>query len=86
MGFERSVLLMMDEMVKKDNKGIMMSNTLTEVVYNHQGAKISFGVEKTFGEQAEMERDFGMSDYMFMCFAVKKSELEKIVNQNFESN
>ncbi len=86
MNFEKSVLQMMDDMVKKDNKGIMMSNTLTEVVYNHQGAKISFGVETKFGQSAELERDFGLSEYMFMCFAVKKSELEKYVTKKSELN
>jgi hypothetical protein len=83
---EKSVLQIMDDMVKSDNKGIMLSTTLTEVAYNHQGAKVSFGVEKHFGEAAEVERDFGVSDYMFMCFAVKKSEIEKYVTKNSEQN
>lgn len=86
MNFSKSVLEMMDDMVKKDNKGILMSNTLTDVVYNNQGAKISFGVEKHIGEAAQLERDLGLSEYMFMCFAVKKSELEKYVTEGKEQN
>jgi len=82
----RSVLEIMDDMVKNDNKGITMSNILTDVVYNSQGAKISFGMDESFGKQAEAERDSKSSEYMFMCFAVKKSELIKYAEENHQLN
>ena len=72
-----STLSIMDKMVKENNQGIMLSTILTDVRFVKQGAIIGFGVPDEIGKDANVQTIIGSSDYMFMCFAVKKSELEK---------
>jgi hypothetical protein len=72
-----STLSIMDKMVKENNQGVMLSTTITDVRFVKQGAIIGFGVPDEIGKDANTQTIIGSSDYMFMCFAVKKSELEK---------
>lgn len=74
---KESTLSIMDKMVKENNQGVMLSTTITDVKFVNQGAIIGFGVPDEIGKDANMQNIIGTSDYMFMCFAVKKSELEK---------
>lgn len=74
---KESTLSIMDKMVKENNHGVMLSTTITDVRFVKQGAIIGFGVPDEIGKDANVQTIIGNSDYMFMCFAVKKSELEK---------
>jgi hypothetical protein len=74
---KETTLSIMDKMVKENNQGIMLSTTITDVRFVKEGAIIGFGVPSEIGNQANTQQIIGCSDYMFMCFAVKRSELEK---------
>ncbi|MFZ1515358.1 MAG: hypothetical protein WAT21_08170 [Saprospiraceae bacterium] len=74
---KESTLSIMDKMVKENNQGIMLSTTITDVRFVKQGAIIAFGVPEEIGKCANTQIVIGSSDYMFMCFVVKKSEIEK---------
>ena len=74
---KESILLIMDKMVKDNSRGVMLSTTITDVKFVSQGAIIGFGVPDEIGKCANMQTIIGASDYIFMCFAVNKSELEK---------
>jgi hypothetical protein len=74
---KESTLSIMDKMVKENNQNIILASTLVDVRFVKQGAIIGFGVTDEIGKDANMQTIVGSSDYMFMCFAVKRSELEK---------
>ena len=74
---KESTLSIMDKMVKENNQGVMLSTTIIDVRFVKQGAIIGFGVPDEIGKYANTETIIGSSDYMFMFFAVKKSEIEK---------
>lgn len=77
-----STLEVMQRMAEDDNKGIAMSTTKVSVQFKPQGAVIGFGLEKQFGEDFENQLHFGIDgDYIFVCFAIDRKELEKTRNQ-----
>jgi hypothetical protein len=77
MNLEVSNLEVMDRMVKDDNKGILLSTTIVDVKTVPQGKVVGFGVVEEVGKDA-MSQTFGIpGEYMFLCFAVKRSEFEK---------
>lgn len=74
---EESTLLIIDKMVKENNQGVILLTTIADVKFVPHGAIIGFGAPEEIGKYANTQTVIGVSDYMFMCFAVKKSELEK---------
>jgi len=73
-----SHLSVMDKMVKDNNQGIRMSSNICEVKKVSQGIIVGFGIEKVVGDDAMLQYTLGLpGDYMFMCFAVKRSEFEQ---------
>jgi len=73
---EPTALSVMDRMTKDDNQGIKMSKTITDVKDVAQGSIISFGVERNIGKDA-LSKIYGMpGEYMIVCMAVNKKELE----------
>jgi len=73
-----SELSIFDRMVKDDNKGIQMSTTIVKVSDDPRGSIIEFGVEKNIGEDARIQKDFGLpGKYMIFCMAVNRNEYEK---------
>jgi len=81
MGKEISNLSVMDKMVKDNNQGIRMSGNICEVKNVTQGTIIGFGIEKVVGDDAMAQYQLGLpGDYMFMCFAVKRSEFDRTKN------
>jgi len=65
-------------MVKDDNKGIRMSNTIISVSRVPQGSVIGFGVENSIGKDAELQLTGLPGNYMIFCLAVDRTELEKV--------
>ncbi len=75
---EISNILVMDQMVTDDNKGIRMTHNICEVKNVSQGTIIGFGVPKEVGDDAMLQYTLGLpGEYMFMCFCVKRSEFQK---------
>lgn len=73
-----SNLQVMDQMVKDNNIGICLSTTLINADLTSQGIVVGFGVSESIGKDAEFQINSGWpGDYMFLCFAVKRSEFEK---------
>lgn len=72
-----SQLSVMDKMVKDDNKEICVSTTLVNAVPVIQGVVVSFGLGNEIGRDAQIQILGLPGEYMFMCFAVKRSEFEQ---------
>lgn len=74
---EETTLSIMNKMVNENNQGILLSTTIIDVRFIEQGAVIGFGVSNEIGLDANTQTILGGADYLYMCFAVKKSELAK---------
>jgi hypothetical protein len=73
-----SYLSVMDKMITDDNKGIRMSSTLCSVEKVKQGSVIGFGVENPVGDDANAQLLGLPGENMLMCFAIDRSEFDKI--------
>lgn len=74
---EVSQLQVMDRMVKDNNRGICLSTTLVNTVPVPQGIVAGFGLVEEIGRDAQIQTLGLPGEYMFMCFAVKRSEFEQ---------
>lgn len=73
---EVSQLSVMDKMVKDNNRGICLSTTLVSATPAPQGIVAGFGFVEEIGKDAQIQTLGLPGEYMFMCFAVKRSEFE----------
>lgn len=70
-------LEVMNQMVKDNNPGIMLSNTIVDNYSVKQGGVLCFGVTREINDDAEFQRNLGIpGKYMLMCFAVDRSDFE----------
>ena len=74
---EISQLSVMDRMVKDNNRGICLSTTIVNAKPVTQGMVVGFGLVDEIGKDAQIQTLGLAGEYMFMCFAVKRSEFEK---------
>lgn len=65
------------KMAEDNNCGLRMSTTLTGVKEDPRGAIVSFGVEKTDGEDARLQLAGLPNKYMICCFFIDREEFEK---------
>lgn len=74
---EKSVLSIIDQMVKDNNPRVQMSTNLVDVRYKIQGAVVGFGVPEEMGKHCNIELLTGNSEYMFVCFVISRDEMNK---------
>jgi len=79
-------LQVMDKMVREDNKGIALSITLVKAQQVPQGFVVGFGLVDEIGKDAQIQTMGLPGEYMFMCFAVKKTEFEQTKQALKEEN
>lgn len=72
-----SELSVMDKMVKDNNQGIAMSTTIVSADFVPQGVVVGFGLANRLGEDAKLQTLGLPGEYMFMCFAVKRTEFDQ---------
>lgn len=66
------------KMAKDDNKGIIMSNTVTEVRTDARGYIIGFGVEKKECAESATLQSIGLpNNHICVAFFIDRKELEK---------
>lgn len=83
---EISTLQVMDKMVKDDNKGIALSSILVNATQVPQGIVVGFGLEEKIGKDAQLQTMGLPGEYMFMCFAVKRTDFEQAKAKLIEDN
>lgn len=83
-----TTLQVMDRMVNEDNKGICLSTTLVNAVPVPHGIVVGFGLVDNIGKDAYLQTMGLPGEYMFMCFAVKKTDFEEakaaIIKENLK--
>ena len=83
---EVTALQVMDKMAREDNKGIALSTTFVNARQVPQGFVVGFGLVDGIGKDAQIQTMGLPGEYMFMCFAVKKSEFENTKQALKEEN
>lgn len=70
------------KMAEDDNQGLRMTTTLVNVSEESRGSIVGFGTEKAMGDDARYQIQTGLpGEYLACAFFVKRSELEKYIQQ-----
>lgn len=77
-----NVLAAIQKMAEDDNHGLRMTTTLVSVSEESRGSVVGFGTEKPMGDDAKFQIQTGLpGEYLACAFFIKRSELEKYIQQ-----
>lgn len=75
---DRNILDKMADMVRADNKGIVMTKDIAGTGYDRRGYVVSFGVDKEECYDSACMEELGLpGNYICMAFFIDRKELEK---------